>query len=215
MRRRLDLTGVGSPPKNNGSHSSLEGHPDMDITSTIEADSTQVNADDLTGTSRTVTISGVNKGTADQPVNIELVEFPGRAYRPCKSMRRVLVAAWGPDASNYIGRRMTLFNDQTVKWGGQAVGGIRISALSHIDKPLDLALTETRGKRKRHHVEPLPDAPSKIPISFDAKIPTSSLEQCAQARDYLAKYADAEPERVAALLESVSAREAELREVDQ
>lgn len=128
----------------------------MDISRTIEADSTQVNADDLTGAPRTVTITGVNKGTTDQPVNIELAEFPGRAYRPCKSMRRVLAQAWGTDASAYIGRRMTLFNDQSVKWGGQEVGGIRISAMSDIDSRLTLALTVTRGRRAPFIVDPLP-----------------------------------------------------------
>lgn len=135
----------------------------MDITSTIEADSTQVNADDLVAP-RTVTITGVSKGTADQPVNFDLAEFPGRAYRPCKSMRRVLVMAWGPDAATYIGRRMTIYNDPSVKWGGQAVGGIRIKALSHIEKRLTMALTETRGKRTPFVVDPLPDA-SKQPTA--------------------------------------------------
>ena len=137
----------------------------MDITPTIEADSTQVNADDLTAAPRVVTITGVSKGTADQPVNIELAEYPGRSYRPCKSMRRVLVAAWGPDASTYIGRRMAIFNDPTVRWGGQAVGGIRIKALSHIDKQLTLALTVTRGQRKPYVIEPLPDEKPKAPTA--------------------------------------------------
>lgn len=140
----------------------------MDLTKTIEADSTQVNADDLTGAPRTVTITGVSRGTVEQPVNLELAEFPGRAYRPCKSMRRVLVAAWGPKASEYIGRRMTLFNDQTVKWGGQAVGGVRIKALSHIDKPLTIPLTVTRGKRAPYTVQPLPDdEPASKPVLSD------------------------------------------------
>lgn len=128
----------------------------MDITETLAPKSDQVNADDLISPV-TVTVAGVNRGDADQPVNIELVEFPGRAYRPCKSMRRVLVFAWGADASAYTGRRMTLFNDPAVKWGGAAVGGIRISHLSHIDKPLTISLTETRGKRKPHRIDPLPD----------------------------------------------------------
>lgn len=65
-------------------------------------------------------------------------------------------------------------------------------------------------KRQIVVIQPLPDAPSKIPVSFDAKIPTSTLEQCAQARDYLAKYADTEPERVAALFDKVAARESQL-----
>ena len=132
----------------------------MDISSTIEADSSQVNADDLIGSPRTVTITGVNKGAADQPVNIELAEFPGRAYRPCKSMRRVLVLAWGSDASAYVGRRLTLFNDPSVKWGGQSVGGIRIAAMSHIQSRITVSLTVTRGKRSPFTVDPLPDEPA-------------------------------------------------------
>ena len=153
----------------------------MDISSTIEADSTQVNADDLTGSPRTVTITGVSKGTADQPVNIELAEFPGRSYRPCKSMRRVLVLAWGKDASVYVGRRMTLFNDQSVKWGGQEVGGVRIKALSHIGQRITLALTVTRGKRAPYVVEPLPDAPAAITAAdaadFERRIADASTIQ--------------------------------------
>ena len=134
----------------------------MDMSTTIEADSTQINADDLTGSPRTVTITGVSKGTADQPVTFDEAEFPGRAYRPCKSMRRVMVLAWGSDASTYIGRRLTLFNDQSVKWGGAAVGGVRISAMSGIDTPLTIALTVTRGRRAPFVIQPLPDVPPMI-----------------------------------------------------
>lgn len=139
----------------------------MDISKTIEADSTQVNADDL-AIPRTVTITGVSKGTIDQPVNLDLAEFPGRAYRPNKSMRRVIVAAWGPEASDYVGRRLEIYNDPTVRWAGQPVGGIKISKLSHIDKPLSVNLTVTRGKRQPHKVEPLPDdAPPTAPTGND------------------------------------------------
>lgn len=143
----------------------------MDMSTTIEADSSQVNADDLTGSPRTVTITGVSKGTAEQPVNFDLAELPGKAYRPCKSMRRVLVLAWGSDAAQYVGRRLTLFNDPSVKWGGQSVGGVRIKAMSHIEKRLTVALTESRGKRTPFVVEPLPDekpAPKPPAITPDA-----------------------------------------------
>src|SRR4051812_1895468 len=125
----------------------------IDMTDTIAPKSDQLNADDLIGAPRTVTITAVTRGDADQPVNIVTAEFgEGRPYKPCKSMRRVLVTAWGIDASTYVGRRMTLFNDPSVKWGGAAVGGIRLSHLSHIDKPLTVSLTETRGKRKPHRI---------------------------------------------------------------
>jgi hypothetical protein len=131
----------------------------MNLNETIAPDSTQLNAEDMLAGPITVTITAVERGTPDQPVNILLAEFPDRAYRPCKSMRRVLVAAWGPDASIYTGRRITLFNDPTVKWGGAAVGGVRISHLSDITARLTLSLTTTRGKRAPFIVEPLPDAP--------------------------------------------------------
>ena len=169
----------------------------MDLTKTIEADSTQVNADDLTGAPRTVTITGVSKGTAEQPVNLELAEFPGRAYRPCKSMRRVLVGAWGPNASEYIGRRLTLFNDTTVKWGGQAVGGVRISHLSHIDKPSTVPLTVSRGKRVPYTVQPLPDEPAAR-----ASISDEQAVEFAQAIDQ------------AATLDELTAVAADLKAVD-
>jgi hypothetical protein len=143
----------------------------MDISNTIEVDSSQLNADDLIGSPRTVTITGVNKGAADQPVNIELAEFPGRAYRPCKSMRRVLVLAWGSDASAYVGRRLTLFNDPSVKWGGQSVGGIRIAAMSHIQSRITVSLTVSRGKRSPFTVDPLPDEAPEIARTDEAEWP--------------------------------------------
>lgn len=127
----------------------------MDISSTIQPNSEQINAEDLIGGPATVTITGVEKGTAEQPVFIHTAEFEGRTYRPAKSMRRVLVAAWGAEAQSYVGRKMTLFNDPTVRWAGHAVGGVRISALSHIEKQLTVNLTVSRGKRAPFTVQPL------------------------------------------------------------
>ncbi|MFF4026887.1 hypothetical protein ACFYY5_28965 [Nocardia elegans] len=138
----------------------------MDLTDTIAPKSDQLNAEDLLSGPRTVTIEKIAKGSAEQPVNIHLVEFPGRPFRPSKTVRRILVAAWGAEASAYTGRRMTLYRDPAVRFGGQEVGGIRISHLSHIDKRLTLALTVTRGKRAPFVVEPLPDGP---PLITDAQ----------------------------------------------
>ena len=133
----------------------------MDLTQTTVPKSDQQNFDDYIAGPRIVTIAGVKAGNDEQPVNIELVEYPGRPYKPSKSMRRVLVAAWGPEAASYAGRRMTLVGDPTVKFGGQTVGGIKIAALSHLDKRLTVSLTVTKGKRAPHTVEPLPDAPTQ------------------------------------------------------
>jgi hypothetical protein len=140
----------------------------MDITETTAPRSDQQNFDDYVSGPKTVTISEVRAGTTEQPVEIHLVEFPGRPFKPSKTVRRILIAAWGPEASNYIGRRMTLFGDPTIKFGGAVVGGIRVSHLSHIDKPLTINLTETRGKRKPHRIDPLPDVPAVV---TDAEVP--------------------------------------------
>jgi hypothetical protein len=135
----------------------------MDITETLAPKSDQLNAEDLLTGPRTVTVEKVTKGSVEQPVDIHLVEFPGRPFKPSKTVRRLLVAAWGAEASAYAGRQMTLYRDAAVKFGGMDVGGIRVSHLSHIDKPLTLALTETRGKRRAHRIDPLSDAPAATP----------------------------------------------------
>jgi len=130
----------------------------MDLSQSIEPNSAQVNAEDFLSGARTVTITSVEAGTSEQPVFIHTREFEGRTWRPSKTMRRVLVEAWGKDSSVYVGRRARLYRNPDVKFGGAAVGGIQIEALSNIDKPLSVALMVTRGKRAPFVVQPLPDA---------------------------------------------------------
>jgi hypothetical protein len=133
----------------------------MDIGTTTAPKSDQQNFDDYMGGPKTVTITEVvvRDVAGEQPVAIHLAEFPGRPYKPSKTMRRVLDAAWhGVDTDDYAGRRMTLYGDPEVKFGGQKVGGIKIRALSHIGQRLTFNLTETKGKKAPHTVEPLPDA---------------------------------------------------------
>lgn len=127
----------------------------MDITASLAPKSDQQNFDDYAAGPRVVTISEVREGTAEQPVEIHLAEYPGRPYKPSKSMRRVLAMAWGVQAQEYVGRRMKLVGDPTVRFGGAVVGGIKIAALSHIEKRLTVSLTVTKGKRAPHAVDPL------------------------------------------------------------
>lgn len=129
----------------------------MDMSQTIAPKSDQINADDLIGGPRTITITKVsgNEGAPEQPVNVHFDGDDGKPFRPCKSMRRVMVAAWGADASTYIGRGLTLYRDPDVTFGGMKVGGIRISHMSHIDRALTMALTASKAKRKPYTVKPL------------------------------------------------------------
>jgi hypothetical protein len=131
----------------------------MDLTDTIIPKSDQLNSEDLIAGPRTFTITDVRGGSDEQPVNIHLAENPGRPFRPSKTVRRILVAAWGKDGDAYIGRRLTLYRDPAVKWAGQEIGGIRVSHLSHIAKPMKLALAVTKGKRENYTVQPLDSAP--------------------------------------------------------
>lgn len=137
----------------------------VNMTATIAPKSDQLNSDDLIGGPRTVTITRVsgNESNVEQPVNVWFDGDGGKPYRPCKSMRRVMVAIWGADASAYVGRSMTLYRDPSVTWGGMQVGGIRISHMSHIDKPQTMALTATQKQRKPYTVQPLTDAPKLAP----------------------------------------------------
>lgn len=129
----------------------------MDISGTLAPKSDQQNFDDYLTGPRTVTITAVHVPGGEQPVVVELAEHPGRPFKPNKSMRRVLAKAWGPDTDVWVGRRLTLFGNNTVTYGGKEVGGIEIAAMSHLDKPLKMPLTAKRGQKKDFTVQPLPD----------------------------------------------------------
>ena len=126
-----------------------------DMRAAIIPKSDQWNFDDFQSGPITFKIESVRvKGGQEQPVEISLEGTP-KFYRPCKSMCRCLVAAWGPDSSKYVGRSVTLYGDPAVKWGGMAVGGIRISHMSDISDDMTMALTVTRANKKPFTVRPL------------------------------------------------------------
>lgn len=127
-----------------------------DMRAVIVPKSDQINADNLLGGPMTITITKVTiRPGTEQPVSIHFDGDDGKPWKPCKSMARVLVQLWGPDANEYIGRSVTLYNDPKVLWGGMAVGGIRISHMSHIEAAATMALTATKGSKKPFTVKPL------------------------------------------------------------
>ena len=96
-------------------------------------------------------------------------------------------------------RRLTIYGDPEVRYGGKAVGGLRVSHVSHIDKPVTVALTVTRGKREPFTVKPLAApatyAPSQdwLALMADATTPDEKNKVWQQATEdgadqtYLAK----------------------------
>lgn len=159
-----------------------------DMRTVIVPKSDQMNADDLLAGPVTITIRevGIRPGT-EQPVSIHYDGDNGKPWKPCKSMCRVLVAAWGPDAKAYVGRSATLYCDPKVKWGGMDVGGIRISHLSHIDRDMVMALTATKGKRAPFVVKPMAAGKPSMAIDDDA-ILRGAREAAKRGKDALNAY---------------------------
>ena len=131
-----------------------------DLSGTIAPKSEQLNADDLIVGPITIKVTKVELRAGEQPIAVSFEGDGGKPYMPGKSMRRVMVRLWGPDGNAYIGRSMTIFRDEKVRFGGMAVGGIRISHMTDIPETTTMALTETRASRKPFTVHPLViDAP--------------------------------------------------------
>lgn len=131
-----------------------------DITETLRAKSNQLNADDVMSPI-TVQITAVALSPGDQPVAVS-ISGGHKPWMPCKTMRRLLVAAWGAETEAWVGRWVTLYRDPEVAFGGGAVGGIRVSHMSHIDRGFTANLTASKGgKKKEWHVAKLtPPAPA-------------------------------------------------------
>lgn len=124
---------------------------------TIEKKTDQLNYEDfLGGVTRIVTIAGVKAGTKEQQYDIA-IEGDQRVWRPAVTVLKLMVEAWGDDATTWVGRRAMLYGDPGIMFGRDKVGGIRVSHLSHIDGPVSAMLTATRGKRALHTVTPLPE----------------------------------------------------------
>ena len=171
----------------------------------IAPKSDQKNADDFLAGPQTFTITAeVEYDDAQQPAGLVLDGDTAHPYKPGKSMGRVLTAAWGKES--YVGRRLTLYTDPSVRFGGQDVGGIRISHMSHITKTLKLNLTKTKGQKQAFTVTPLPDVKGAAKPANNSE-PTEADVTAATDLDTLrAMYAASGPERRA----QIEARVAEI-----
>lgn len=166
---------------------------------TAEPRSDQWNSDDFIGGARTFTISGVKVGAAEQKYDIDLVEGAGRVWRPPLTVLRLLIAAWGDEAAAWVGRRVTLYRDPTIRFGSDQVGGIRVSHMSDLPggKSLTVKITSARGRKEPHTVEPLIEA---------APVTAEQITACTNTADLRAMWHTASTETRAL----ITARVAEL-----
>ena len=134
----------------------------LTLRETIIPKSDQLNYDDFIAGPITAKVKTLKLGSVEQPVIIVL-ERDGleidRPWKPCKTMRRVLIAVWGDGGKAWIGQSLTLFGDATVKWAGQAIGGIRVSHMSGIAEARTFKLSVSKGKRAEYTIQPLDARP--------------------------------------------------------
>lgn len=125
-----------------------------DLRATIIPRSDQLNAEQLLAGPMTITVTEVRVSeSAEQPVIVHYENDGGRPFKPCKTMRKVLLLAWGENGNAWAGKSMTLYNDPTVKFGGTDVGGIRISHMTDIPRDIEVSLTATKGKKALYKVK--------------------------------------------------------------
>lgn len=144
--------------------------------------SDQLNADDLIAGPRLITITHVKvSASGEQLVSVHYENDYGKPWKPSKGMMRVMAQIYGDDPDMWVGRSVELYRKEDVRFGKDTVGGIRIKAMSHINKPLKAIVTVSRGKREEmpiavlggHHVQ--------------QQSPTQQPEQPNEKRDWAIK----------------------------
>lgn len=137
-----------------------------DMQRATQAKSDQLNSCDILGGSLVAKIVDVKSGSSEQPVIVVIDSWP-QPWKPSKTSLRVLCACWGNDPQQWIGRHAVLFCDETVKFGGEAIGGIRTSHLSHITNTKKVAVNTTRGKKGIQTIEPYYPQNETAPINAE------------------------------------------------
>lgn len=129
----------------------------LTLRDTIKPKSDQLNADDLIGTEMTIQVEHVQIiNDPQQPVHIYYLNGDGRPFKPCLTVRRILIALWGDDENAWIGRLMNLYVDPTVSFGKQKnIGGIRVNAVSHIPSSASIKLSIRRGVKQEFTIQPI------------------------------------------------------------
>lgn len=133
----------------------------MSLSQTTKPKSDQVNAEDFLTGSKTLTVTGFCfSSSADQPFLIYTDFDDKKPYKPNKTMRKILNAAWGEVSgdinviyNDWNGRKLTLYRDADVEWAGKKEGGIVIEAMSHLDRELRFHLQKKRGQKKEYTIK--------------------------------------------------------------
>jgi hypothetical protein len=140
----------------------------LDVSDTIVAKSDQLNADDLIGGPLVGRIVKVSRTGSDQPIDVHLDTWP-KPWRPSKTDRRVLVGLISSNANEWVGRSVELYRDPAVRFGGEAVGGIRVRALSGLKGEARISLAVSKGKKATTVIRPLVAVEPKPAPTFEER----------------------------------------------
>lgn len=171
----------------------------VDITKMVAPKTDQLNADDFIGKAPvTIRITGAkDTGNKEQPLAISYEGDNGKPWKPNLAMRRVLIQIWGDEVcaeaeKHFQGRAVTLYRDPDVKFGGIAVGGVRISHASNITQETKCTMTISKGKRVEFIVKPLKieqAAPAVVPLSGDEFVMLQTdIRACATMEELAAAF---------------------------
>lgn len=112
-----------------------------------------MSAPDMPTEGRTLTIAGAAVEVVEDPKTKQnrdrlLVYFQERVkpWLPCRTTAGCLAAMWGDRTSGWTGRRVTLYQDPTVKVGAKVVGGIRVLGSPELEVPREVVIN--LGARK-------------------------------------------------------------------
>lgn len=143
-----------------------------DLDKALSAKSDQLCADDLYGGERTITITDVKIFlNQPQPIHIKFKDDDGKPWKPSKTQGRIMKAIWGKDEKQWIGKKVTIYREPTVKFSGQEVGGVFISKIEGIDKRTKLVLAESKHKKAAIFVDPLDHEIEVEEVTVDAPQP--------------------------------------------
>lgn len=182
-----------------------------DLRSTIIPKSDQLNADQIVAAPIIITITDVQVTTSkEQPVTIHYEGEGGRPYKPGLTMRKVLILAWGHDATQWIGRSLELFHEPSVKFGGELVGGIRISRMTDITKDIKVSLAASKGKKALHEIGVLRQSAELIAAltAIAAATDKASMKKAAGLAEKIANPRELESAKAAYALKVQSLKEA-------
>lgn len=138
------------------------------VSNAIKAKSDQLNYDDIGNKTMIILITEVRVTETEQPVTIFYQGCGNKPYKPAKTMIRLISDAWGDESDNWIGKSLELYGDDSVKWAGAAIGGIRVKSMSDIAKGgFSAFIAISRGKRRKATIPLLEVAKQQLTATAD------------------------------------------------